>query len=178
MLFGILHHSTTGRPPKAGRDARAVKDGPAVHARSGPPAVPSGPHLARIRPAGIVGLHDAVPKGHCQLARGGVRLQCQDTAAEIRVGIWKTSLSIMADHPLGIGIGNFPRVVGLYDHALRKRSTHNTFIAVFVELGVHETKGIEKLESLDPVPRTMIETSNEDDDASESASDPNDKTLQ
>jgi DNA recombination protein RmuC len=34
----------------------------------------------------------------------------------------------------------------------------------FVELGVHEKKQIEKLETLDPVPRTMIESDSGDDD--------------
>jgi len=45
----------------------------------------------------------------------------------------------------------------------------------FVELGVHEKKSIEKLESLDPVPRTMIESSTDEDDATDTA---NDKTIQ
>ncbi len=35
----------------------------------------------------------------------------------------------------------------------------------FVELGVHEKRKMEKLESLDPVPRTMIEGGGDDDDA-------------
>ena len=48
----------------------------------------------------------------------------------------------------------------------------------FVELGVHEKKGIEKLESLDPVPRTMIESGTDEDDAPELPSNPNDTTLQ
>ena len=34
----------------------------------------------------------------------------------------------------------------------------------FTELGVHETKEIEKLETLDPVPRTMIESSADEDE--------------
>ena len=34
----------------------------------------------------------------------------------------------------------------------------------FVELGVHEKKEMEKLETLDPVPRTMIEGGSDDDD--------------
>jgi DNA recombination protein RmuC len=48
----------------------------------------------------------------------------------------------------------------------------------FVELGVHERKQIEKLETLDPVPRTMIESNSDEDDAAEVAANPNDKTLQ
>ena len=34
----------------------------------------------------------------------------------------------------------------------------------FVELGVHEKRKIERLETLDPVPRTMIESSGDDED--------------
>jgi len=34
----------------------------------------------------------------------------------------------------------------------------------FVELGVHEKKEMEKLETLDPVPRTMIEGGSDDED--------------
>ena len=48
----------------------------------------------------------------------------------------------------------------------------------FVELGVHEKKQIEKLAALDPVPRTMIESSSDEDDAADLAAKPNDKTLQ
>ena len=48
----------------------------------------------------------------------------------------------------------------------------------FVELGVHEKKKIEKLAALDPVPRTMIESSTDEDDAAERGAEPNDKTLQ
>lgn len=48
----------------------------------------------------------------------------------------------------------------------------------FVELGVHEKKSIEKLKSLDPVPRTMIESSSDEDDAADLANTTNDKTLQ
>ena len=48
----------------------------------------------------------------------------------------------------------------------------------FVELGVHEKKAIERLDTLDPVPRTMIESGNDDEDASDNATNPNDETLQ
>lgn len=48
----------------------------------------------------------------------------------------------------------------------------------FVELGVREKKAMEKLETMDPVPRTMIESSGDDDESAETASGSNDKTLQ
>jgi DNA recombination protein RmuC len=37
----------------------------------------------------------------------------------------------------------------------------------FVELGVREKKAMEKLEAMDPVPRTMIESSSDDDESAE-----------
>ncbi len=48
----------------------------------------------------------------------------------------------------------------------------------FVELGVQENKEIEKLETLDPVPRTMIESSSDEDETPDTAANPNDTTLQ
>jgi O-antigen ligase len=60
-----------------------------------------------------------------------------DAAAETRFAIWRTSYDILADHPYGIGLGNFPRVIGMYEWSLHKRAAHNTLILAFVELGVH-----------------------------------------
>jgi hypothetical protein len=48
----------------------------------------------------------------------------------------------------------------------------------FVDLGVHEKKALEKLDTLDPVPRTMIESGNDDDPAADDEADSSDKTLQ
>ncbi|MGB0717584.1 MAG: O-antigen ligase family protein [Phycisphaerae bacterium] len=60
-----------------------------------------------------------------------------DPAAETRLAIWGASLEIIADHPEGIGIGNFPRIIGNYDWNLYKRTSHNTVLKAFVELGIH-----------------------------------------
>ncbi len=48
----------------------------------------------------------------------------------------------------------------------------------FVDLGVHEKKPLEKLDTLDPVPRTMIESGSDDDPIAEDDGDSQDKTLQ
>ena len=48
----------------------------------------------------------------------------------------------------------------------------------FVDLGVHEKKPLEKLDTLDPVPRTMIESGSDDAAAAEDDSDSPDKMLQ
>ena len=60
-----------------------------------------------------------------------------DPAADLRMRVWRTSLSLIADHPYGVGLGNFPRAIGIYDYSLYKRSAHNTVLSCFVELGVH-----------------------------------------
>ena len=48
----------------------------------------------------------------------------------------------------------------------------------FVELGIHQKKAIEKLDTLDPVPRTMIESATEESDDEAAPGDSPEKTLQ
>lgn len=60
----------------------------------------------------------------------------EDPATVTRTEIWWISLRILGDHPLGIGTGNFTKVVGLYSPEHHKRATHNTLITCFVELGI------------------------------------------
>ena len=60
----------------------------------------------------------------------------KDAAAVSRTEIWKVSLEILADYPLGIGPGNFPTVVGTYDSRYYKRSSHNTIVVCMTEFGV------------------------------------------
>ncbi len=59
-----------------------------------------------------------------------------DLATVNRKEIWKVSAQVLIDHPLGIGPGNAPTVIGTYDYRYWKRSTHNTLVVCFVELGV------------------------------------------
>ena len=59
-----------------------------------------------------------------------------DAAAISRTEIWKISLQILADNPLGVGPGNFPRTIGLYDAQYYKRSTHNTLLVCLTEFGI------------------------------------------
>ncbi len=61
----------------------------------------------------------------------------EDAATVTRSEIWWTSLRILADFPQGIGTGNFPRVIGQYDPRYYFRSTHNTLVVCFTELGIH-----------------------------------------
>ncbi len=59
-----------------------------------------------------------------------------DPAAVTRTQIWWISLRILADYPLGIGTGNFTKVIGWYSTKYHMRATHNTLITCFVELGI------------------------------------------
>ena len=59
-----------------------------------------------------------------------------DLAAVSRREIWQAAVEIFEDHPLGIGVGNFVKVIGDYDPRHYKRSTHNTLVVCFIELGL------------------------------------------
>lgn len=59
-----------------------------------------------------------------------------DPATTVRVAVWKASMDIIEDYPLGIGPGNFTRIIGQYAPQHHQRSTHNTFLVCFVEYGV------------------------------------------
>jgi len=59
-----------------------------------------------------------------------------DYAAVSRFDIWRASVDILSDHPLGVGLGNFTHVIGQYDIRYANRSPHNTLILCFVELGI------------------------------------------
>jgi hypothetical protein len=59
-----------------------------------------------------------------------------DLAAVSRREIWVAAVHMFEDHPLGIGVGNFVRLIGEYDPRHHKRSTHNSLVVCFIELGV------------------------------------------
>ena len=59
-----------------------------------------------------------------------------DEAIMTRWDIWKASGRILADHPMGVGLGNFAAVIGDYDERYERRSPHNTVIMAFCELGI------------------------------------------
>ncbi len=60
----------------------------------------------------------------------------QDAATMTRREIWQVSVRIFADHPFGIGPGNFQSIIGQYDPRHHQRASHNSLIVCFVELGV------------------------------------------
>lgn len=60
----------------------------------------------------------------------------EDAATKVRVAVWQASFEILGDYPLGIGPGNFTRIIGRYSPEHQQRSTHNTLVVCFVEYGV------------------------------------------
>ncbi len=60
----------------------------------------------------------------------------EDEAAIGRITYWRAALRMAQDHPLGIGIGNFHRMVMEYVPRLtEERGAHNTYLACLAELG-------------------------------------------
>jgi O-antigen ligase len=60
----------------------------------------------------------------------------RDRSAAKRIEIWKTSLAIAADHPFGIGAGNFFSVIGRYEPRQKGFDTHNAYLRCLTELGI------------------------------------------
>lgn len=57
-----------------------------------------------------------------------------DTAIVTRLDVWQVGLRMVADHPLGVGAGNFERMTRAYYH--ERRAAHNTFLNCVAELGI------------------------------------------
>jgi len=125
-------------------------------------------------PTSFVALLKAVAYGWRQLALA-------DNAQEIRVlaedlyGRLATFVSHMnrVGRQLASSVENYNRAVGSFERKVLPGARK------FVELGIHTKKELESLDTLDPVPRTMVESGADDDDGNETtASDPGDTTLQ
>jgi len=124
-------------------------------------------------PTSLVALLKAVAYGWRQLALA-------DNAKEIRIlaedlyGRLATFVGHMnrVGRQLASSVDHYNKAVGSLERNVLPGARK------FVELGIHEKKSIDKLESLDPVPRTMIESSSEEEDAADLADTANEKTLQ
>ena len=121
-------------------------------------------HIMLATPTSLVALLKAVAYSWRQVA-------LTDNAKEIRklAEDLYGRLSVFASHMNRVGkqlassVENYNKAVGSLERNVLPGARK------FKELGVHEKREIEKLETLDPVPRTMIESSADEDD---------DKTLQ
>ena len=113
-------------------------------------------------PTSFVALLKAVAYGWRQLALA-------DNAQEIRVlaedlyGRLATFVSHMnkVGRQLGSSVESYNRAVGSLERKVLPGARK------FVELGIHTKKTLEKVETLEPVPRTMIESSADDEDKQE-----------
>ena len=113
-------------------------------------------------PTSFVALLKAVAYGWRQLALA-------DNAAEIRqlAEDLYARLSTFVSHMNRVGrqlassVENYNRAVGSLERKVLPGARK------FVELGIHAKKDMDKLEPLEPVPRTMIENSVEDDDSAD-----------
>ncbi len=113
-------------------------------------------------PTSFVALLKAVAYGWRQLALA-------DNAQEIRVlaedlyGRLATFVSHMnkVGRQLGSSVESYNRAVGSLERKVLPGARK------FVELGIHAKKKMEKVETLDPVPRTMIESTGDDDESQE-----------
>lgn len=60
----------------------------------------------------------------------------RDTSAQSRLDIWAASLKMIADHPLGVGVGNFPNSISRYLFQEWTKDAHNTYVLCYSELGL------------------------------------------
>lgn len=65
-------------------------------------------------------------------------LDFAETSNKLRIAIWKASIRSIAHHPfLGVGIGNFPVVLGQdINQAKAGSSAHNLYLHIAAELGI------------------------------------------
>jgi DNA recombination protein RmuC len=124
-------------------------------------------------PTSFVALLKAVAYGWRQLALADNAKEIRILAEDLygRLGTFVTHMNRVG-RQLASSVENYNKAVGSLERSVLPGARK------FVELGIHEQKGIEKLETLDPVPRTMIESSAEDDTEIDDGATPQDKTLQ
>ena len=116
-------------------------------------------HIMLATPTSLVALLKAVAYSWRQVALA-------DNAKEIRklAEDLYGRLSVFAGHMNRVGkqlassVENYNKAVGSLERSVLPGARK------FKELGIHEKREIEKLETLDPVPRTMIESSADDED--------------
>jgi DNA recombination protein RmuC len=124
-------------------------------------------------PTSLVALLKAVAYGWRQLALADNAREIRALAEDLygRLAAFVGHMNRMG-RQLASSVETYNKAVGSLERSVLPGARK------FVELGVHEKKKSEKLETLDPVPRTMIESGSDEDDASEVVETPNDKTLQ
>ncbi len=110
-------------------------------------------------PTSFVALLKAVAYGWRQLHLAENAKEIRTLAEDLhsRLGAFVGHMNRMG-RQLASSVENYNKAVGSLERSVLPGARK------FVELGVHEKKEIEKLETLDPVPRTMIESGGDDED--------------
>ncbi len=108
-------------------------------------------------PTSFVALLKAVAYGwrQLQLAENAKEIRTLAEDLHTRIGTFVGHMNRMG-RQLASSVENYNKAVGSLERSVLPGARK------FVELGVHEKKEIEKLETLDPVPRTMIESADDD----------------
>jgi hypothetical protein len=58
-----------------------------------------------------------------------------ESSARSRVDVWLSSIKMVSDYPLGVGVGNTIRLVGQYDPSHEGLDTHNTYLRCLTDIG-------------------------------------------
>ena len=122
-------------------------------------------------PTSLVALLKAVAYGWRQLALAENAREIRTLAEDLhgRLGTFVSHMNRMG-RQLAASVDTYNKAVGSLERSVLPGARK------FVELGVHEKKALERLQSLDPVPRTMIEEG--DDDIAGHPNPAGDETLQ
>jgi hypothetical protein len=69
-----------------------------------------------------------------EAAKSGVEYGTEETLS--RWDFWKASLPMFIDHPFGVGIKNFEKLVPYYDPRNIGTDAHNTYVLCYSEIGI------------------------------------------
>ena len=124
-------------------------------------------------PTSFVALLKAVAYGWRQLALADNAREIRALAEDLyaRLSTFVTHMNRVG-RQLASSVENYNKAVGSLERSVLPGARK------FVDLGVHEKKTLEKLDTLDPVPRTMIESTGDDDPGPGEDTESTDKTLQ
>jgi DNA recombination protein RmuC len=124
-------------------------------------------------PTSFVALLKAVAYGWRQLALADNAREIRALAEDLyaRLGTFVTHMNRVG-RQLASSVENYNKAVGSLERSVLPGARK------FVDLGVHEKKTLEKLDTLDPVPRTMIESTGDDEPSPDEDTESTDKTLQ
>lgn len=67
-----------------------------------------------------------------------IQHQIKDSQEEelSRIDFWKASIPMFMDHPFGVGVKNFEKLVPYYDPRNKGMDAHNTYVICYSEIGI------------------------------------------